>query len=202
MNESYNAEPMKVPRLIPCALWRRGRHSSASSTSFTSLTSLLTSLASFHDRVRLNLNKHFRRNQLAHLYHAGRRTDLAEKFSMRAPNFLPLGDIGHKDARPHNFLQTGARLRERRFDVLDRLHRLRAQIAHAYNLPIRPRRRRPRHRNDVADSYCPRVPHNRLPRRTARNILTRHLGFPFFEILERIIYSSLVWTQENHAPRK
>src|SRR6267142_457635 len=190
MNESYNAEPIKTLRPIPCALWRRGRRSSASFTSFTSLTSL----ASFHDRVRLNLHQHFRSNQLAHLHHAGRRPDLAEKFAVRAPNFLPLGDVGHKDPRPHHVLQTRASLRERRFDVLDRLHRLRAQIAYAYNLPIRPRRRCSGHGDHVADSHRPRVAHNRLPRRTARNILTRHLGFPFFEILERIIYSSLVWT--------
>src|SRR6267378_980261 len=190
MNESYNAEPMKVPRLIPCALWRRDRHSSASSTSFISLTSL----ASFHDRVRLNLHQHFRRDQLAHFHHAGCRTDFAEKFAVRAPDFLPFGNVGHKDARPHDVLQAGASLRERSLDVLDRLHSLRAQIAHAYNLSVRPRRRRSGHGNDVADPHRPRIAHNRLPRRTARNILTRHLGFPFFEVLERIIYSSLVWT--------
>src|SRR5882762_7271309 len=193
MNESYNADAMKIPRLIPCALWRRGRRSSVSFTSFTSFTSL-TSLASFHDRVCLNLHQHLRCNQLDHLHHAGCRPDLAEKFAVRAPNFLPFGDVRHKDARPHDVLQTGAGFGERRLDVLDRLHRLRAQIAHAHNLSIRPSRRCSGHTDHVADSHRPRVAHNRLPRRTARNILTRHLGFPFFEILERIIYSSLVWT--------
>src|SRR5713226_2584089 len=190
MNESYKAEPMKTLRPIANPLSRRGR---CFSVSFTSITAY-TSSTSFDHRVRLNLHQHFRRNQLTHFHHAGRRTDLTEEFSMRAPDFLPLGDVRHKDARAHDILQTGARLRERRFNVLDRLHRLRAQIAYANNLSIRPGRRCSRHGNHVADSYRPRVAHNRLPRRTARNILTRQLGFPFIEILERIIYSRLVWT--------
>jgi hypothetical protein len=45
------------------------------------------------------------------------------------------------------------------------------RIAHANYFAIRPRRRCSRHRNSVPDSHRARVPHNRLPRRTARNIL-------------------------------
>src|SRR6267378_1209920 len=188
MNESYNSEAMKTLRLIANTLWRRGRRFSVSFTSFPSLTSL----ASFHHRVRLNLHQHFRRNQLAHFHHARRRPDLSEKFSMRPPNLFPFLDVCHINSRPHNVFEAGASLDERRLDVLDRLHRLRAQIAHAHDLSIRPRRRCSRYRNDVADSYGPRVPHNRFPRRPARNVLTRHPGLPFVEIIERIIYSLLV----------
>src|ERR1700687_3411584 len=140
-------------------------------------------------RVRLNLHEHFRRNQLAHFHHARRRPDLSEKFSMRPPNFFPFLDVCHINSRPHNVFEARASLDERRLDVLDRLHRLRAQIAHAHDLSIRPRRRCSRHRYDIADSYRPRVPHNRFPRRPARNVLTRHTGLPFVEIIERIIYS-------------
>src|SRR6266481_7270012 len=103
MNESYKAEPMKTLRPIANPLSRRGRRFSVSFTSFTS----------FDHRIRLNLHQHFRRNQFTHFHHAGRRTDLTEEFSMRAPDFLPLGDVRHKDARAHDILQTGARLRER-----------------------------------------------------------------------------------------
>src|SRR5712691_7265401 len=127
MNESYKAEPMKTLRPIANPLSRRGRCFSVSFTSFTSFNS-------FDHRVRLNLHQHFRRNQLTHFHHAGRRTDLTEEFSMRAPDFLPLGDVRHKDARAHDVLQTRTRLRQRCLDVLDGLYHLRAQIAYAHNL--------------------------------------------------------------------
>src|SRR5882762_4791802 len=180
---------MKTLRLIANPLlWRRGRCSPASFTSFTSLTSL----ASFHDRVRLNFHQHFRRNQLADFHHARRRPDLSEKLSMRPPNLFPFLDVCHINSRPHNVFEAGASFDECRLDVLDRLHRLRAQVAHAHDLSIRPCRRCSRHGDDIADSYRPRVPHNRFPRRPARNVLTRHPGLPFFEIIERIIYSLLV----------
>src|SRR6266481_160554 len=168
MNESYKAEPMKTLRPIANPLSRRGRRFSVSFTSFTS----------FDHRIRLNLHQHFRRNQFTHFHHAGRRTDLTEEFSMRAPDFLPLGDVRHKDARAHDVLQTRTRLRQRRFNVLDRLHCLRAQIAYAHNLPIRSGCRGPGHGDHVADSYRPRVAHNRLPCRTARNILSGHFKYP------------------------
>src|SRR6266404_1335269 len=77
--------------------------------------------------VRLNLHQHFRRNQLADFHHTRRRPDLPEKFSMRSSNLFPFGDVCHKNARPHNVFEARAGLDERRLDVLDRLHRLRAQ---------------------------------------------------------------------------
>src|SRR5882762_9436085 len=181
---------MKILRLIANTLWRRGRRFSVSFTSFAALTSL----ASFHDRVRLNLHEHFRRNQLAHFHHARRWPDLSEKFSMRPANLFPFGDVRHINSRPHNVFEARACFDERRLDVLDRLHRLRAQIVRADDLSIRSRRRGSRHGDGIADSYRPRVAHDRLPRRTARNILSRHLGLPFFKITERIIYSLLAWT--------
>src|ERR1700719_966377 len=184
---------MKILRPIANALSRRGRSFSVSFTSFASLTSL-TSLASFHHRVRLDLHQHFRRDQLAHFHHARRRPDLPEKLTVRPANLFPFGDVGHINSRPHNVFEARACFDECRLDVLDRLHRLRAQIARADDLSVRPRRRGSRHGYGIAYSYRPRVAHDRFPRRTARNILTRHLGLPFFEIIERIIYSLLAWT--------
>src|ERR1700730_17924003 len=121
---------MKTLRLISNPLWRRGRSSPASFTSFTSLTSS----TSFQHRVRLNLHQHFRRNQLADFHHARRRPDFSEKFSMHSSNLFPFGDVCHINSRPHNVFESGASFDERRLDVLDRLHGLRAQIAHAHDL--------------------------------------------------------------------
>src|SRR5260370_319287 len=135
----------------------RGRSKGGSFTSFTSLTSL-TSFTSFHNRISFNFHQHFRRNQLAHFHHARRWPDLSEKFSMRPPHLFPLRDVGHIDARPHDVFQARAGFGKRRFDVLDGLHRLRAQIAYANDLSVWSRRRRSRNCNDVAD------PHRALPR--------------------------------------
>src|SRR5258708_6595023 len=162
---------MKILRLTANPHWRRSRCSPASFTSRTSLPSF----ASFHYSVRLDFHQHFRRNQLADFHHARRRPDLSEKFSMRSPDLFPFGNVCHINSRPYNVFQARACLDERRLDVFDRLHRLRAQIAHAHDLSIRSRRCCSRHGDDVADPYRARVTHNRLPRCSARNILTRHL---------------------------
>src|SRR5882762_4668075 len=158
--------------------------------SFTSFISF----TSFHHRVRLNLHEHFRCNQLAHFHHARGRPDLPEKLSVRASSLFPFGDVGDINSRPHNIFEARASLDERRLDVLDGLDRLRSQVTHAHNLSIRPGRGSSGHGNDVAHPYRPRVAYDGLPRRTARNILTRHPGLSFPEIIERIIYSLLVWT--------
>src|SRR6266851_9141638 len=155
----------------------RGRSKGGSFTSFTSLTSL-TSFTSFHNRISFNFHQHFRRNQLAHFHHARRWPDLSEKFSMRPPHLFPLRDVRHIDARPHYVFQTRAGFGERRLDVLDGLHRLRAQIAHANDLSVWPRRRRSRNGNDVADPHRARIPHNRLPRCPARYVLSCHAWSP------------------------
>src|ERR1700731_662580 len=181
---------MKILRPIANALSRRGRSLSVSFTSFASLTSL----ASFHYRLRLPLRQHFRRDQLAHFHHARRRPDLPEKRPVRPANPFPFSNLWHINSRPPNGFEARACFDQCRLDVLDRLHRLRAQIARADDLSVRPRRRSSRHGDGIAYSYRPRVAHDRFPRRTARNILTRHLGLPFFEIIERIIYSLLAWT--------
>src|SRR5207249_5211847 len=152
-------------------------------------TVIFTSLTSSHHRVRLLPHGHFRGNQRAHFHHARDRPDLPETLSVRASGLFPLGDVGDINSRPYNIFEARASLDQRRLDVLDGLHRLRSQVTHTHNLSIRPRRGSSRHGNDVAHPDRPRVAYDGLPRRTARNILTRHAGLSFSEIIERIIYS-------------
>jgi hypothetical protein len=124
-----------------------------------------------HNCVRLNLYQHLRRNQFAHFHHARRRPYRPEKFSMRPPNLFPLRNIRHKNPRPHHILQSCSCLRQRGFDVLNRLYGLRARVAHSHNFSIRSRSGGPRDGNHVADPHRSRIPDNRLPSCSARNIL-------------------------------
>src|SRR5438034_1631069 len=117
----------------------------------------------------------FRSNQLAHFDHARRGTNLAEKFSVRAAHLFPFGNVGDVNARAHDILQCRTGLRERGFDVADGLDGLRAGVAYAHNSSVGPRRRGSRNRDGVADAHRARVTDNRLPGRSAGNVLPVHV---------------------------
>src|SRR5919108_1989336 len=144
------------------------------SSSFTSSTSF-TSFTSSHNRVGLDLDKHFWRNQFAHLHHACCGANFAEEFTVSAADLFPFGNVGHVDARAHHVSQRRSGFNECRFDVPDGLDRLRARIAHANNPAIGAGRCGAGDGDGVADAHRARVTHNRLPRRPAGNILPVHL---------------------------
>jgi hypothetical protein len=125
-------------------------------------------------RVCLHFHQHLRRDQAAHLHHARRRPYRPEKFSVCPPDLFPFRDVRHINPRSHHIVQGSACLSHRRLNVPNRLHRLRVHISHANNLAVRPRSRSPRHAHHIPHPHRPRVPHNRLPRRPTRNILTSH----------------------------
>jgi hypothetical protein len=127
-----------------------------------------------HNRVRFNLHQHFRRNQLTDLHHARRRPDRSKELAMRPSDLLPISDVRHENPRPHHIFQSGARLRQRCFDIPDRLYRLRIHIADSDNPPVRPGRRRSRYAHPIPNPHRSRIPDDRLPLRTARNVLPRH----------------------------
>jgi hypothetical protein len=141
-----------------------GRISFASFISFTSFTS-------FHHRIRLNLHQHLRRNQFVYFHHARGWPYRPEKLAMCPPNLFPLRNIRHKNPRPHHILQPRSRFCQRRFDVPNRLHRLRVRISYSDDFAIWPRSRGSRYRYYVSHAHCPRIPHNRFPSCPARNIL-------------------------------
>ncbi len=95
---------------------------------------------------------------------------------MGFPDLFPLGDVGDVHARAHDVFQAGAGFLQGRFDVPQRLHRLGVGVAHADNLSVRAGRGDARNLDDVSHTHCSRIPDNRLPRRTAGNVLPRHIG--------------------------
>ena len=97
--------------------------------------------------------------------------------SMGASNFFPFGNVGHVDARADHVFQGGSSLSERGFDVADGLYRLRASIAHSDDASVWSSRCRSGNRDAIADAHGARVTDNRLPRRSARDILPVHLRF-------------------------
>ena len=74
------------------------------------------------------------------------------------PISFPLRNVRHEDPRPHHIFQTRSRFRKRRFDVPNRLHRLRVRVSHSHNFSVRARCRRPRNGDHVSDFHRPRVP--------------------------------------------
>ena len=95
------------------------------------------------DRVRLDLDQHRRIDEPRDLDHRARGPDRAEDLAVRAADRLPLRDVGHVDARAHDVADAGARLRERRGDVGERLARLRVRVAVPDDLAVGAGRRRP-----------------------------------------------------------
>ena len=100
-----------------------------------------------------------------------------EKLSVREAYFFPFGNVGDVDARAHDVSQGRAGFFERGFDVADGLDGLRAGVAHADNSSVGPRCGRAGNGDDVADAHGARVTDNRLPGRSAGNVLPVHIRF-------------------------
>src|SRR5687768_6541513 len=124
------------------------------------------------DRLGLDLDEHLGIDEPPHLDHARRRTDGAKCLSMRATDLLPPPDVGHVDPRADDVRQSCAGAREGGFDVSQRLSRLGIRVARANHAPGCVGRRRAGDVDGVADSDCARVANDRLPRRSARDILS------------------------------
>src|SRR5207237_10848801 len=65
-----------------------------------------------------NFHQHLRRDEFAHLHHAGRGADRAKEFSMGTANVLPIANVNDVHAGADNIFQAGAGFRQRRFNVL------------------------------------------------------------------------------------
>ena len=96
---------------------------------------------------------------------------------MGAADLFPFGNVGHVDARAHDVAQGRAGFCQRGFDVADGLDGLRAGVAHADNPSVRAGCGRAGNGNGVADAHRARVADNRLPRRSAGNVLPIHFRF-------------------------
>jgi hypothetical protein len=78
------------------------------------------------ERIGFDFHQHLGIDECLDLDHRRRRTYLGERFAVRSPDVLPVvGNVDHIQARSHNVLEACARLRQRRFDILQCLLRLR-----------------------------------------------------------------------------
>src|SRR5262249_17240461 len=103
------------------------------------------------------------------------RADATEDFAMGAADGLPVArDVKHVDAGAHDVLQPGAGALQRRLEVLERAHSLRAHVADADDLAVGPGRGGARDVDHVAGAHGARVADDWLPPRAARNMLPRH----------------------------
>src|SRR6185312_9702362 len=60
------------------------------------------------DGLGLDLDQQRRVNQAADLDHRRGRSNVTEERAMRRANGLPVGDVGHVDARPHDVAHAGS----------------------------------------------------------------------------------------------
>jgi len=129
------------------------------------------------DGVGLDFHEHLRRDQLAHLHHAGCRTDFLEEFAVRPADFLPLFDISDEDSCADYVRHGGSSALQRRLDVAQRLERLQKSIANPNNLSIGARCRRTRYADVIANAHGTGVTHDKLPGRSAGDVLSWHVDF-------------------------
>jgi hypothetical protein len=97
---------------------------------------------------------------------------------MRPPYLLRIRRADNVHPRPHHVRQPRSSLLQRPLNILQSLHRLRIRIPYADNFSLRVRRRRAGYPHVRPHTHRPRIPNHRLPRRSARNICSRHQVSP------------------------
>src|SRR5215472_8931474 len=124
--------------------------------------------------VGFDLEQHVGVDQSSDFHHCRSRPDVAEEFSMRSPDLLPIRDVPHKRACAHHVLHACACLLKRRLDIPERLYRLGVRITHTHDLSIRTGRRRSSYMHKRSDPNGSRVTDYRLPWSTTGDIRALH----------------------------
>src|SRR5215510_11081415 len=115
------------------------------------------------ESLSFDFDQHLRRDQSAHLDHAGSGTDVREELAMGTSDFFPVVDIRDIDSSPYDISERCSSTCEGGFYVLQGLDCLSIGVTNADDLSVWTSRGRPGNLNPGADSHSPRVANNGLP---------------------------------------
>src|SRR3989442_9357944 len=113
-------------------------------------------------------------DEAAHFDQSCGRTDSVEELRVRPAHLLPILDVRKEDARPHDILESRARLSERRLDLAEDVEGLAVRVSGKDDLPLRIRCGGAGDRHVRPHTDGPRVSYDRLPTRPGRDVLPLH----------------------------
>src|SRR6267143_3118227 len=130
------------------------------------------------DRVCVDFEEHPWIEKAGDLHHRRRRSDVAEELRMGAADGLPVIHVRKEDAGPHDLVETSPGFRQGRLDLAEDVDRLAIRVLRGNDTTVLIHGGRARDGDPGTDANGPRIPDDRLPLRTRRNVLAFHAVRP------------------------